>query len=225
MGIVITTSWDDGNKADFKIARLLKKYGLEGTFYIPIKYRHRNLNNREIFRLSRKFEIGSHGLTHRRLIFLNKNEKVKEIVESKKLLEKIICKEVKCFAYPFGVYDRKSLEYVKNTGYVFARTTGEFCFEKPKNPLLSSISLELSNKISRVLSPKCFGYIVRGCSWTKIAEMLFDKMPKNGVFHIFGHSWQIEKNNDWNNLEKLFEHITNRKGLVSLNNSDLVKLK
>ena len=31
---IVTTSWDDGNKLDLKLAALLDKYGLVGTFYI-----------------------------------------------------------------------------------------------------------------------------------------------------------------------------------------------
>ncbi len=32
----ITTSWDDGHPLDFRVAELLSKYGLRGTFYIPM---------------------------------------------------------------------------------------------------------------------------------------------------------------------------------------------
>ena len=30
---------------------------------------------------------------------------------------------------------------------------------------------------------------------------------KDGVFHIFGHSWEIEKYNLWNELESFFKYI------------------
>ena len=31
---IVTTSWDDGHKLDLKLAALLKKYNIKGTFYI-----------------------------------------------------------------------------------------------------------------------------------------------------------------------------------------------
>lgn len=31
--LIITTSWDDGHPLDLKIAELLDKYGINGTFY------------------------------------------------------------------------------------------------------------------------------------------------------------------------------------------------
>ena len=52
-----TTSWDDGYKSDVRIAELLKKYILTGTFYIPTCC---HLNDEQIISLSKNFEIGGH---------------------------------------------------------------------------------------------------------------------------------------------------------------------
>ena len=38
----ITTSWDDGHPLDLRVAELLTKYGLHGTFYIPKAARERD---------------------------------------------------------------------------------------------------------------------------------------------------------------------------------------
>jgi len=46
----------------------------------------------------------------------------KEIVESKKVLENKLGIKVNCFAYPFGKYNQKSLEMVKEAGYEAAFT-------------------------------------------------------------------------------------------------------
>jgi hypothetical protein len=32
----ITTSWDDGHPSDLRVAELLIKHGLRGTFYVPM---------------------------------------------------------------------------------------------------------------------------------------------------------------------------------------------
>jgi len=222
MSVIITTSWDDGNRFDFRVSEMLEKFSLKGTFYIPVQYSHRDLDDKDVLKLSKKFEIGSHGLTHTRLTSLGMGEKMKELVDSKKNLEKIVHKKIKCFAYPYGAYDTESLECVRSAGYTFARTSKEFHLGKQKNTLVSHISLELSNKISRLLSPRGFWYVITCGSWTRIAKRLFDKTPDNGVFHVFGHSWEIAKNNEWKKLEQLFKYITSRKEFISLNNSELV---
>lgn len=221
MSVIITTSWDDGNKFDFQVSELLEKYSLKGTFYIPIQYVHRNLDDKDILKLSKKFEIGSHGLTHTRLPGLSTGEKMKELVDSKKILQKIVHKKIKCFAYPYGVYDINSIKCIRKAGYTFARTSKEFQLRKQKNMLASYVSLELSNKISRVLSTRGVWCIITGGSWIRIAKQIFNKTPNSGVFHIFGHSWEIAKNNEWNKIEQLFEYITSRRDFVSLNNSEL----
>ena len=33
--LIVTTSWDDGSRLDLKLAELLEKYGISGTFYVP----------------------------------------------------------------------------------------------------------------------------------------------------------------------------------------------
>jgi len=65
---IVTTSWDDGDFADLKLAELLHSKGIHGTFYIPINYRDRPLEHSEIRTLaSAGFEIGAHGFSHRSL--------------------------------------------------------------------------------------------------------------------------------------------------------------
>jgi peptidoglycan/xylan/chitin deacetylase (PgdA/CDA1 family) len=221
MPVIITTSWDDGNKLDLKVARLLDKYNLKGTFYIPIYWRYRNLSDEDIFRQSKKFEIGSHGLTHKMLTILNVHEVMKELLESKKILEKITHQNVKSFSYPYGRFNAETIRYVKKAGYKFARTTEELCIEKPKYPLVAKISLQLSNRFSRLFSFKNFMKIKK-FYWYDIAKELFDMAYKySGVFHIFGHSVEIEKNNKWDVLEDLFNYITSRGNFISVNNSEL----
>ena len=42
--LVVTTSWDDGYPADLRVAELLAKHGVAGTFYVP----NRNLEGRPV---------------------------------------------------------------------------------------------------------------------------------------------------------------------------------
>ena len=39
--------------------------------------------------------------------------------------------------------------------------------------------------------------------------ILFDKtLEEGGVYHLWGHSWEIDKNEDWNRLERVFKYIS-----------------
>lgn len=68
------------------------------------------------------FSIDSHTITHSYLNQLDDAEKIAEIGDSKKFLEKIIGNEVKSFAYPTGAYDKSVIKTVIEEGYsiVFA---------------------------------------------------------------------------------------------------------
>jgi peptidoglycan-N-acetylglucosamine deacetylase len=66
-GMAITTSWDDGHPLDFRIANLLAKHGIPGTFYLPLKNVRPTVSPSEIRELSLSFEIGAHTVNHVRL--------------------------------------------------------------------------------------------------------------------------------------------------------------
>jgi len=54
----IVSSWDDGSKLDIKLAGLLKKYNISGTFFIP---NNTKLSEDEIRSLVEQgFKIGGH---------------------------------------------------------------------------------------------------------------------------------------------------------------------
>ena len=62
---IVTTSWDDGHPLDLKLAELLGKYNIPGTFYIPPENSEREcLTPEGIHELSQYVDIGGHTLRH-----------------------------------------------------------------------------------------------------------------------------------------------------------------
>lgn len=49
----------------------------------------------------------------------------------------------------------------------------------------------------------------KGKCWEDFARDILDRARKedNSIFHVFGHSWEIEKNNDWQALEDFFKEL------------------
>jgi peptidoglycan/xylan/chitin deacetylase (PgdA/CDA1 family) len=69
------------------------------------------------------FEIGSHTMSHCKLSSQNKDQKQREIVQSKHKLESILGKKVVSFSYPFGGagdVDDETIRMVKQAGYEYA---------------------------------------------------------------------------------------------------------
>ncbi|MDP4020950.1 MAG: polysaccharide deacetylase family protein, partial [Candidatus Adlerbacteria bacterium] len=106
--IVVTTSWDDGHVLDMRLAALLKKYNIKGTFYIAPKNREipaeKRLTESQIKELSHDFEIGAHTMTHPRLTRTSDAEAREEVHSSKTYLEEITGRGVTSFCYPQGYY-------------------------------------------------------------------------------------------------------------------------
>ena len=63
--VLFTTSWDDGDPFDVKIADTLEEFGFVGTFYASTGPDGRRLiNDGDLARIGRKHELGAHGKTH-----------------------------------------------------------------------------------------------------------------------------------------------------------------
>jgi peptidoglycan/xylan/chitin deacetylase (PgdA/CDA1 family) len=70
--------------------------------------------------------IGSHCINHLPMNTLADKEKKIEIFESKKQLEKIVCKNIDYIAYPFGQYDKNVLKFVAESKYKKGFSAAEF---------------------------------------------------------------------------------------------------
>ena len=236
--IIITTSWDDGHKLDLKLADLLKKYGIKGTFYVSPENREFSkedlLSDEEIIRLDRDFEIGAHTMTHPELTKINGKEAFNEIVDSKRYLEKLLGKEARCFCYPRGKYNEKIMELVRKSGFCYSRTMKRFEFNTAKDLLESGTALEthrnslltLPVDYLRVLKFSKFNFVesFKDLNWEYLAKKTFDHVENfGGIYHLWGHSWVIEKSNDWEKTERVLSYIGGKSNAKYCTNYDIFK--
>jgi peptidoglycan/xylan/chitin deacetylase (PgdA/CDA1 family) len=80
--MIITTSWDDGDILDERIADLLDRHGIRGTFYLTRAFRPNRLPEERIRALARRHEIGGHTVTHPDLTLLSGMAKENEVARS-----------------------------------------------------------------------------------------------------------------------------------------------
>src|SRR5438552_7818919 len=83
----ITTSWDDGHPLDLRVAELLAKYGLRGTFYVPRTAQTETMTAAQLRELSGVFEVGGHTLGHVDLTTATEQQAWQEIADSRSWLE------------------------------------------------------------------------------------------------------------------------------------------
>lgn len=73
--------------------------------------------------LENGMSFGSHSHSHHKLSKLNEKEQIKEIKNSKEILEKKLKIEIKSFCYPYGDYDDSIINILTEQGYQCALTT------------------------------------------------------------------------------------------------------
>src|ERR1700680_2530222 len=101
--VIVTTSWDVGHKLDIKLGTLLKRHGLQASFYVSPEPREFPASERltagEIQQLAQTFEIGAHTMTHPHLDRLDPAAARREIADSKAALELITGQQLRSFCY------------------------------------------------------------------------------------------------------------------------------
>lgn len=227
--IYFTSSWDDGSVYDIKLSELLLKYDQKATFFIPLaNIEKRNIiNTNQIFDLSKNFEIGAHTINHKYLTSISNEESEYEIKQSKIELETIICRPVFGFCFPGGKYRPIHIQFVNQVGFKYARTVNMFQFKY--YPIIMNTTLQAYNHskfmyfihlIKRGYFPELFQYaipILTNNRWDKLMfdildnHTKYDSAQKIAIIHLWGHSWEIQENNMWQQLEHFLEHLNNYK--------------
>jgi peptidoglycan/xylan/chitin deacetylase (PgdA/CDA1 family) len=236
---IITTSWDDGAIEDLKIAELLLKRGLAGTFYVPINaYKGRPSLSPDDWRqlASSGLEIGGHGTSHSNLRTLHGPNLTADVAGCKARLENVIGKPVEMFCYPQGRYNRQVMNAVAAAGYVGGRNTQMLRsglrfprFEMPTSlqAYPHSFSTYMRNAIRGRNLPGLCAYALRfsrSRGWMELGMRLFDRvMQHGGIWHLYGHSWEIADLNLWDELEQLLDYVAGRLGALYLSNGDALK--
>ena len=192
---VFTMSYDDGKIEDRRLVALMNRYGIKGTF---------NLNSGrlgeenficadEVGELYKGHEVAVHTVTHP---FPNRcapDTVYKEIGGDRAALERLVGYPVRGMAYPFGAYSGQVIEIAKNCGIVYSRTTQYDGFNVPED----------------------FMRLKSTCHHNLFAEKIndFEKSVKNPwrkgmCFYVWGHSYELDSEEKWAELERCFKRIT-----------------
>jgi len=236
---IVTTSWDDGDPLDLGLAEMLRERGLPGTFFVPLTgpYGKPTLRPADLRMLQAEgFEIGAHTVSHRPLAPLNGEELWKEVRNSKCVLEDTLGEEVTMFCYPNGSYNRRTIRAVKKAGFEGARTVRMLSHSPafnayempttvqayPHTPLAYLRNLGKQGDLAGL-----YGYVTdlhRCKNWVQLGKKLFDKvLAEGGIWHLYGHSWEIEALNLWDELAEMLDYVARRPGASYLLNSQVLR--
>lgn len=233
---LVTTSWDDGPVEDFRLAELLAKYAVPACFYIPKTNPERSvMSEPEIRTLAQSFEVGGHTLSHRPLTSLTLSEARAEIHDGKRWLDDVIGRATESFCYPCGKFNAAHVRAVKAAGFRSARTADWLCLSPSRDPYRIAPSLHLyphsravhvAHAVRRAHGRELLRYLTHFHAPHRpqaLGEAMLDFIEEHGgVFHLWGHAWEIEAQGLWGELEGLLASIANRPKLTRLDNAACV---
>ncbi|MFV0457792.1 MAG: polysaccharide deacetylase family protein [Actinomycetales bacterium] len=224
--LTVTTSWDDGHPLDLRVADLLDKYAVKGTFYVAPRNIEFPASGRidpvQLADLAGRHEIGAHTMTHRRLPQLDDATAHREIADSKSYLEDQLSTAVPSFCYPGGQYHRRHLKMVLAAGFRTARTVRRHHVGDVANRLQIPTTMHCYRHLSDApwLMGWTRGRLLRGAryylAWDELAIALFERsLAAGGVYHLWGHSWELDRFGDWHRLERVLAHLARRTAEVN----------
>lgn len=222
----ITFSYDDGVLQDRRLIKILNKYGLRATFNLNsellgragmltrggISVAHCKWLPEEVTRIYHPHEVAAHTLTHPTLTQVaDDSEVVRQVEEDRKKLTQITDTEVVGMAYPGGGvnHDSRVAKLIReNTGVKYARTT--VCtgkFDLPTDMFL--------------LHPTAFH--LNFDTLYALADTFFaDESDEPKLFYIWGHSYEFDIDDTWEEFEKFCSYIANREDVFYGTNREIL---
>jgi peptidoglycan/xylan/chitin deacetylase (PgdA/CDA1 family) len=197
----ITFSLDDGSVHDYNLLKVLEKYEIEATLYLPahwITYLGSKgiepMTTSQAQEIAERFVIGSHGVDHLLLTRIDPALQDKEIVDSRKILQAMFDQPINSFCYPRGYYDQQILQKVKAAGYKSARTVKVGSLLKNTKPFEKITTAHIG-----------FDRAEYGTDWltyaqAKLARGLYMADDNVIQLHFWGHGEEIYRRGEWDRV-------------------------
>lgn len=236
--VVVTTSWDDDAVSGMRVAELLGEKKMRGTFYVPTGQldggsRFTAANLRSL--VTEGFEVGAHTISHRILTELSPSELEMEVGGCKPALEQMLSKEVVMFCYPRGRFNASVVRELQRAGYGGARTTRMLCVDAAFSPFEMPTTVQAyphtrSNYLRNMARLGGISGVVQSVpemisfeSWIQLGKKFFDRVLRDGgVWHLYGHAWELEKLNLWAQLKEMLDYVSGRDGVAYLTNAQVL---
>lgn len=221
---ILTLSFDDGVMQDIRFIELLDKYGIKCTFNLNSDLLGKdgclNINGKEISHkkvlpenvkeIYKNHEVAAHTLTHPFLPQQTAEEVTRQVEQDRQNLTKLVGYNVRGFAYPGGgvnFNDEVADIIAKTTAVEFARTiVCSYNFDLQRDMYIFKPTISFIKEKEKTLE------LCR-----KFIELQTDE-PK--LFYIWGHSYEMDINDDWDFAEQVLSMLSNRDDILYCTNSE-----
>lgn len=217
----VTLSYDDGVEQDIRLIKIMKENGLKGTFNLSsglyakegTTYEagtiHRRMTRQQAIDVYQNsgMEIAVHGLTHPFLEHLSPSTCTYEVLQDRINLETEYGTIIRGMAYPYGSYSDSVVDCLKHCGIAYSRTTKSTeSFGIPTDWLRMPATCHHNNLHLMELAKK-------------FVEDSRDRTPM--LFYLWGHSYEFERDDNWEVIEEFAEYIGKREDIWYATNIEI----
>ena len=213
-------TYDDGVLQDIRFVELLNRYNLKGTFNLNSQlmaeeFRWQHESGITIKRLApdvavelyKGHEIASHTLTHPYMHRLSENEIMHQMKKDKENLENLFGCAVSGFAVPFSYYSPLIAYCAIQCGFEYARCSEErYSYSPPANFYWWAAGAYHINS-----------------RWRDFAHNFFNDKTELSLCQIVGHSYDLDTENMWEEMECFLQKISEAPDVISMTNIEIVR--
>lgn len=221
----ITFSFDDAVTQDIELIKILNDYGLKATFNISsgilgqnwtLNYKNSVVNHNKILpeqikELYLGHEIAVHSINHLNLTKLKDSKIIEEVENDRVFLENLVGYEISGMAYPYGAFDQRVINILKNnTNVKYCRTVNDTLnFNVQSNLLCFNPTIH-------------FGRVEK--LWELADSFLGVETEEDIIFYIWGHSYELDGDPTmtWKEFEKFCKYISNKKEIFYGTNAQIL---
>lgn len=203
-----------------RLIEIFKKYGMRGTFNVnahtlPSRYTPEQVKS---IYLDAGMEIACHSYFHPHLEQQPSSMSLYNLVEERRILERMLGISITGFAYPYGSYSEDVVEMLRLSGFKYARTTvatGRTWMPQENWLRLASTCHHRDER----LFPIADGFL----------SMQDDENPKRvnmQMLYVWGHSYEFDQNtpgNSWEHIESFCEKMANKDDIWYATNIEIFR--
>ena len=222
----LTLSYDDGCKDDVRFLETIDQYGLKCTFnLVGTKVERGKPLSADFIReniLAKGHEIATHGYNHRAQNKIRSIEGIREIIDCRIALEREFGMIIRGMAFPDNVVNRflepDAYARIKNylvdleIAYVRSAAGDNDKFELPE---------DWHNWIPTAHhdNPRIMEYIDKFVELDVSKLYCASRTPK--LFYMWGHSFEFDRNNNWDVIEKFGQIMSEQNDIWHATNMEI----
>ena len=208
----LTFSYDDGQVFDKRLADLFSSHGMKGTFHLNSgrlgiqRGKDNYVVSEQLTEVYAGHEIACHGVEHRNLPTLIRQQVLAELEEDRKALEQYTGGMVQGMSYAFGNYTEEIKEIAKSLGLKYSRTIKDTgMFFPPEDFLEWHPTCHHNNRL-----------IELGKQFLDVPG--FYELP---VMYVWGHSFEFGWSDDWTVIEEFVEMMSGKEDIWYATNLEI----